>query len=355
MTKILIITKYREMEVWDGTDYSIQKYNSGVYLSAQFVTRMLNSNGYEAVLEHAIDNNCIDRLVTTHSPDIVIIEAYWVVPEKFEELIPLHPNVKWVVRNHSAMPFIAEEGIIVDWSLRYIDYDNVHVGFNNRRTYEEFKYLAAQKEKEYKINFLPNYYPLELIKTNLKRELFSIEEEIHIGCFGAIRPLKNNLSQAYAAIKFANELGRKLYFHVNANDVEHSNSPALKNIKSLFNHSENAELVIHEWMSHEDFYTLCGTMDVGLQVSFSETFNIVAADLVANGVPVIGSAEIDFIPEANKADLSDSNDIIKKLKKILKKKLFSTLFASDNMLSIYSRDSIRTWKMEIFKILASKS
>lgn len=354
MAKILFITKYREMEVWDGSDYSTQKYNSGVYLSAQFLTNMLNQNGEVAILEHAIDNNCIDRLVTEHAPDIVVIEAYWVVPEKFEELIPLHPTVKWVVRNHSAMPFIAEEGIIIDWSLKYLDYDNVHVGFNNKRTYEEFKYLASQKNKEHKIEFLPNYYPLEMIKNIGRKDLYLVEGEVHVGCFGAIRPLKNNLSQAYAAIKFAKEVGRKLYFHVNANEVENKNSPALKNIKSLFDHSDNAELVIHEWMSHDDFYQLCGKMDIGLQVSFSETFNIVAADLVANSVPVVGSTEIDFIADANKADLSDTNDIVKKMKKLLKKKLFSIFHCGDNLLNTYSHDSIRTWKMEIFKIIASK-
>jgi len=33
-------------------------------------------------------------------------------------------------------------------------------------------------------------------------------------------------------------------------------------------------------------------MDICMQVSFSETFNIVAADCIASGVPVIVSSEI---------------------------------------------------------------
>lgn len=36
-------------------------------------------------------------------------------------------------------------------------------------------------------------------------------------------------------------------------------------------------------------------MDIGLQVSFSETFNIVGADIISQGVPLVGSIEIPWM------------------------------------------------------------
>lgn len=344
MIKILFITKFREISVWDGSDYSIQKYNSGVFLSSQFIVDGLNKHSnIEAVLEKAIDNNCIDRLVTEHKPDIVILEAFWVVPEKFDELLPLHPNVKWVIRNHSAMPFIAEEGIIMDWSLRYTDYDNVYIGLNNFRTFIEFSHLL---EDESKALFLPNYYPVELIKNKTRnlRFKFKHDGELHVGCFGALRPLKNNLTQAYSAIRVAKDLNRKLYFHINCNRADSDKSPILKNLISLFDKVKDVELVIHEWMSHEDFYNLCGTMDIGLQVSFSETFNIVAADFVANDVPLVGSDEISFISKYFKADMNDTVDIIKKMKKALQTNCLTFITDNGKMLKKQSLSNLNQWK-----------
>lgn len=354
MTDVVFITKFRELEVWDENtdDYSIQKYNSGVYLSAKFLSDMLNQQGISSSLEKAIDNNCIDRIITETKAKIVIIEAYWVVPEKFEELLPLHPNTIFIIRNHSAMPFISEEGIIIDWTMKYLNYKNVYVGFNHKRTYEEFKYLASLQKTDNKILYLPNYYPIELIKKDKKRKLFSNDTDVHIGCFGALRPLKNNLTQAYAAIKFADDIGRKLYFHINVNRLEQNISPTLKNIQSLFDNTPNAELVINEWMSHEDFYKKCGEMDIGLQVSFSETFNIVAADLVAQGIPVVASSEIDFISKLNQADMNKTDDIVKVLKRIKNfNKQISYFCDSRNLLERKVKDSIHDWKKIIYKFL----
>ena len=83
---------------------------TGLHNSAKFVVDMFLDAGVDAALAEAIDNNCIDRLVAEYQPDTVIIEALWVVPEKFDVLMPLHPDVTWIVRNHSKFEFLANEG-----------------------------------------------------------------------------------------------------------------------------------------------------------------------------------------------------------------------------------------------------
>ena len=109
---------------------------------------MLQDAGVEAALAEAIDNNCIDRLVTEYNPDVVIIEALWVVPEKFDVLKKLHPGVRWIVRLHSDIPFLAGEGIAVEWIYGYAA-RGVEVAFNSPRASEDFGAL-----------YLPNFYPL---------------------------------------------------------------------------------------------------------------------------------------------------------------------------------------------------
>ena len=109
--KILFILKKRN-ESWGcyGNGSAQGGYPSGLLNSATFVKDMLNDLGFVAELVEVVDNDCIDREVTKARPDIVIIEALWVVPPKFSVLAKLHPKVKWVIRNHSEIPFLSMEG-----------------------------------------------------------------------------------------------------------------------------------------------------------------------------------------------------------------------------------------------------
>lgn len=343
MLNVLFILKYRAKETPSG-HYTY--LNSGVWQSAKFLSDDLCDKDINSKVVQAIDNNCIDRLVTENKPDIVIIEAFWVVPEKFEILQQLHPNIKWIVRNHSAMPFISSEGIIIDWSLKYIEYDNVYVACNEKRTYDQFKFLAYQIQKtEKKVLYLPNTYPIKYIKSINKNTVFKTKGEINIGCFGSIRPLKNHLVQAHAAIAFAKAHNRKLKFHINSAHVEDGGNSALLNLISLFKHSKDCELICHGWLEHNEFLDLCETMDIGMQVSFTETFNIVAADLVSRGVPVVGSNEIIWLYDGFKAAPTSSEDIFSKLNKIVS--LYNSFFRyvddSQKKLKKYCERSIEQW------------
>jgi 3'-phosphoadenosine 5'-phosphosulfate (PAPS) 3'-phosphatase len=55
-------------------------------------------------------------------------------------------------------------------------------------------------------------------------------------------------------------------------------------------------------------------MDIGLQVSLSETFNIVAADLISQGVPVVGTTEIPWMNHMYCADPTETQEIYNTLK-----------------------------------------
>jgi hypothetical protein len=245
----------------------------------------------------------------------VIIEALWVTPAKFSILQKLHPSVKWIVRLHSEMPFMAGEGIAMDWIADYLSFNNVYLGVNAPRMMRECKnYLQMRYPSrifDYKVIYLPNYYPQEYQTKKFNRD----KDVVDIGCFGAVRPLKNHLLQAFGAIEFADRIGKKLRFHVNAGRIEMQGGPVLNNLKGLFQQLSDTghQMINHAWTPREGFLTLCGTMDIGLQVSFSETFNIVGADLISQGVPLVGSTEIPWVVTAFTADPTSSEDICNKL------------------------------------------
>lgn len=315
--RVLFILKRRE-DYGQHPSYSQQGVSTGLWNSARFVSDMLNDNDIESKVVQVIDNNCIDREVTQYKPTHVIIEALWVVPSKFEVLTKLHPNIQWIIRLHSELPFVAGEGMALDWIQQYVHYKNVTISCNARRMYDEIRYMLREQcdltlyEVNQLVSYLPNYY---VDNVKLKRPKKPSNNRINVGCFGAIRPLKNHIAQAFAALKFANDLNRKLDFHVNVGRIEMKGDPVLRNLVALFDGlaQQGHKLHLHMWSPHEQFLEIVKSMDIGLQVSFTETFNIVAADMVANNIPVVVSSEINWVAPPYAAPTS-TIDITKKMK-----------------------------------------
>lgn len=314
--RVLFVLKLRQTS--GGNGYAVLK-SSGLLNSATFVKDMLASNGYDAKLVEVVDNNGIDREVHQFKPDIVIIEAFWVVPEKFDVLTKLHPKVKWIIRAHSEIPFLAHEGSSLGWITEYVKRKNVFVSMNSLPTHIDFVNYLKSINPAYtkKLVYLPNYYPVKNRTT--PAELFwDVGETINVGCFGAIRPMKNTLTQAFAAVRFAEQRGLKCRFHVNAGRVEQKAEGVLKNLRSFFAaFNGKHELVEHGWLSRDEFLKVVREMDIGMQVSFSETFNIVSADFVSEDIPIVTSSEVDWMPIVFTADPTDVDSMVRALSRTL--------------------------------------
>lgn len=340
--KILFLLKRRE-------DYNHVLHSShlglstGLFNSASFMNDMLNDAGVESHLEVVIDNNCIDREVTKHKPTHVIIEALWVVPTKFYILQKLHPNVKWIIRLHSELPFLAQEGMAMDWLGDYLSYKNVVIGVNAPRMMQELTDYATikfGKSIKEKIVYLPNFYPQEY-KT---KTLDKTKEYIDIGCFGAVRPLKNHMLQAVAAVKFADSIDKKVRFHINAGRIEMKGEPVLHNLRGFFAQifDRGHELISHTWTPREGFLELCSQMDIGMQVSFSETFNIVGADLVSQGIPLVTSSEIPWHTPWFSAEPTESKQIYNCLHRTYNLAKLNTILNQYN-LTRYTNKTRKIW------------
>lgn len=317
--------------------------STGLFNSATFMEEMLQTNGIEAGLEVARDNNDIDRMVHQYKPSHVILEALWVVPTKFAVLTKLHPKVKWIVRLHSELPFIASEGMAMDWLGEYLAYSQISIGVNAPRMLSEVRsYLRIKglKDLENRVFYLPNYYPLDVKSKKFEKN----KDTIDISCFGAIRPLKNHLSQAVAALIFADKIGKKLRFHINSGRIEMKGDPIHNNLRGMFQqlHETGHEMVAHEWCPRDDFLKICAAMDIGMQCNFSETFNIVGADLITQGVPLLTSKEIPWAAAEWNGDPTDTSGMVNLLEKIYDDSGRNVLI-NQFYLKEYSVKSEKTW------------
>ena len=283
--KFLFIIKERSA-------YGTKTKAYGLFNSCKFVCNKLKKTGIEANVVQVVDNNCIDKYVTQYQPTHCFIEALWVVPSKFEVLSKLHPNVKWIVRLHSMVPFLSSEGMAFEWLNGYMEQRkngiNLSISCNNEKLFENLNTIYGNA-----VSYTPNIYdPNYVPKTNSPNRS---DQFIDIGCFGALRVLKNHTQQAIWAIEFANKINKTLRFHINVTEHEQREAgPVLRNIKAIFKNTPHI-LVEHLWYEHEDFLDVVKTMDLGMQISFTETFNIVAADFVYCGVPIVVSKDIKFV------------------------------------------------------------
>jgi len=286
--------------------------SSGLSNSVRFVVDMLTAEGIEATSVEVIDNNSIHREVTRYKPTHVVIEALWVVPSKFEILHDLNPDVRWVVRTHSEIPFLAGEGIAIDWCCKCVEMPNVAVAANSAAAVRDMRLVVqaahptwSSEEIKSKVLDLPNFYPFHLRLPHVKEES---DEFLDVACFGAIRPLKNQLLQAVAATEYAGFIGKTLRFHINGTRCEQGGDNVQRNLRALFSNTDH-QLVEHAWLNHKDFLQTLAEMDMGMQCSYSETFNIVTADMVVSGLPVVVSTAIPWVNLWCRANPNSSEDI----------------------------------------------
>lgn len=307
--RILFILKQRcEYYGSDRHPHHKPAFSSGLYNSATFAAEMLREHGYETKVVEVVDGNGIDREVYLYRPSTVILEALWVTPEKLRELLPLHRKVRWIVRLHSEMSFLSLEGIAIEWIREYWKIPNVFVAANTVDAQDDLYLIRYTDGAKARLMLLPTYYP------NVKYSRKKLDDNnVRIICPGAIRPLKNQFVQALAAIRYADELGKNLEFYINTTRSEQGGDSVWKNIQNLFRGTWHT-LVGIDWLDHDDFIDLCRGMDAGLQCSFSESFNICAADLVSCGVPVVTSNQVRWTSRFAHADPTSSRDIAQTLK-----------------------------------------
>jgi hypothetical protein len=215
------------------------------------------------------------------------------------------PETQFAVTCHSNLGFLQADPGAVQLMRQGVELErlswNFHVAGNNQRFCQWVRdtYDAA-------CTYLPNFYYLDDVAKR-SRPLFH-GGTLRIGAFGAARPLKNFMTAAGAALQIANELRVNLELWVSSGRDEGGGS-LMNAIRQMINGLPNVKLVENEWQSWPRFRETVRHMHLLLQPSYTETFNVVTADGIAEGVPSVVSRAIEWAPADWKAYVDDVEDI----------------------------------------------
>ena len=155
--------------------------------------------------------------------------------------------------------------------------------------------------------YLPNLYWLDGSPV-WQRTPFT-DCTLRVGVFGATRPLKNLMSAAAAALEISRNLRVSLELWLSAGRVEGGSETVLAAVQEMLSGLPQVKVVMNGWQSWPKFRKVVGHMHLLLQPSYTESFNMVTADGVAEGVPSVVSDAIDWAPKHWKANVDDVLDI----------------------------------------------
>lgn len=273
---------------------------------------------------------------TTHA----IVEAAFFGVNEANQLSSEFPDVEFVFRNHSQIAFLQVEPGAITWFREFGRLQemtlNVRLCGNNERFTNWWESAYNQR-----CLFLPNLYPL-VDRTHYKVRHSPIRDTLRIGAFGSLRLLKNFTTCAAAAQLIASRLDRNLELYMNVGRTENGGKVIVDAVKNMLANLPWAKLVEIDWQDWTHFRHTIGHMDLTLQSSFTETFNIVTADSIAEGVPAVVSPAIEWVPSHWKAECDDAEQIAQ----------VGTNLVLDNRaaevglkhLERYQRDALNVWK-----------
>lgn len=245
-----------------------------------------------------------ERLTIAPAPH-VIISAPWIPAPELQTLANDFTDTHFAVVCHSNVGFLQADRNGVKLMRETMELEmgthNVHLGGNSRRFCHWIRSAFGAS-----CAYLPNLYCLDA-KPALRAPFSG--DALRIGVFGATRPLKNLMSAAAAALEVAHHFRASLDLWLSAGRAEGGGETVLAAVKEMLNGLPNVKLTLNGWQSWPNFRKTVGHMHLLLQPSYTESFNMVTADGVAEGVPSVVSDAIDWAPDDWKANVDDCMEI----------------------------------------------
>ena len=218
----------------------------------------------------------------------------------------LTPSTRFAVNCHSNVGFLQADSNGVRLVREAMEVEAASHNFHLAGNSSKFcKWIRSAYTRP--CTYLPNLYYLETDCLPW-RPLYA-GGTLRIGAFGATRPLKNFMSAAGAALEITHRYKANLELWLSAGRTEGGGDTILRSARAMLDGLPNVKLVENGWQSWPKFRQSVAHMHLLLQPSYTESFNMVTADGVAEGVPSVVSHAIDWAPEHWKAMMDDVLDI----------------------------------------------
>jgi hypothetical protein len=270
---------------------------------------------------------------TTH----VVVSAPWIQTPDLARLCADFPETRFAVNCHSNLGFLQADPSAMRLVREGLDLGRCNWNF---QIAANCKRLSRWVESAYASPclLLPNIYHLD--KRPSPRQLYK-GGTLRIGAFGATRALKNLLTAAGAAVEIANARRADLEFRISSGRNEGA-GPVIDAVKQMMQGLPHVKLVENGWQTWPQFRQTVRHMHLLLQPSYTESFNVVTADGVAEGVPSVVSDAIEWAPAAWKAKVDDAGDIARVGLKLLSSR--RAVRQGDAALRRHNREAFAHWR-----------
>ncbi len=266
----------------------------------------------------------------------IVIEAPFISARDLLIIMNANPGIAFTCRTHSQIGFLQVEAGAIQLIRDYLRLQDENLNFSMSVNSHRFG-IFLQEVYNSRALLLPNLYYLDIVH---HRTWQPPSKLIRIGSFGAIRLQKNHPSAAAAALIMTHLHRRDLEFSISVNREAHGKG-VVQALRNMFDQVPHATLVEVPWAPWSDFRRIISNMDLHIQASVSESFNITSADAVAEGVPAIGGESIDWLPRNCIVSVDNVNDIATKAWEIL-----NSPTANEHALAslkYYNHNSLNKW------------
>lgn len=297
--KIRVLLAYKNFAAWAGISHI------GLGVAATTDAALLRKHGVDVEVvpcRHNVD--LVDAIRDSKRPVThVIISAPWLSAFDLNAMLEAFPKIQFSVIAHSNVGFLQADPAGVRLLRQYValsqEHKNFRVGGNSKRFVRWFS-------EAYDVNglLLPNLY-----EVHNRTKIWNGVGPIQIGTFGAIRPQKNVMTAAAAAILIGKKLELPVEFNLSTGREDGGGGVILNAVRQMTGHLPGFHLVERHWTDWHDFRRVVRQMDLMIQVSYTESFNMVTADGVAEGIPSVVSSAIDWAPRSWIADADDAEDV----------------------------------------------
>ncbi len=237
----------------------------------------------------------------------VTISAPWIPTSILSSLCAYYPDTQFAMVSHSNTGFLQADRNGIKLIKEAIELEASTYNFHVAGNCTQFVGWMENTFKE-PCTYLPNMYFLHH-KHGERKEIWD-GGPLRIGIFGATRSLKNFVSASAAAMEISANLGVQTEVWINSGREDGPESRLIRaSIAELLSGMPNIVLKHANWSSWTHFKRLISTMNLLLQPSYTESFNMVTADGIVKGVPSVVSEAISWAPRSWKAEIDDVNDI----------------------------------------------
>lgn len=302
------VDKYRILLCYKNFSKDCNVSHIGLGVTAQYTAKTLVHHGYRAEACPIFGADDLTTIIEKQKPDTthVVIMAQWIPTRFLAQLARRFPKIHFALNCHSNVGFLQAEPPAINLLREAIDLEtgttNFFASANNQRLCTILQTMYGRP-----VQFLPNLYFLHG-QEPIHRPIWT-GGTLRIGAFGSHRTYKNFSVAVAAAIEISFMLRTQTEIWINSGRTDGEGTIVYRTAKAWTAGLPNVQLKELPWCSWPEFKRAAGSMNLLLQPSYTETFNNVTADGIAEGVPSVVSDVIEWAPSSWIASTDDPSQV----------------------------------------------